>query len=909
MEFRLLGTIEAVRVGVPVAVGPARQRGVLAALLADAGRVVRTGDLVERVWGDARPRRATPTLYSYLSRLRAALDGGPALIRRAGGYLLAAEPATVDLHRFRDLCTRARAAGDDPAAAALFDEALGLWQGTAFADLDTPYFNLLRATAERERLAAEADRDDVRLRIGRAGEALAGLFARAEAHPLDERTSGQLMLALYRVGRAADALAHYRLARARLREELGNDPGEALQRLHKQLLAGTVPPVVVPAVPASAGNPPRQLPAPPAVFVGRAGELAQLDRIATADAMGIAAIGGIGGIGKTWLALHWAHRNAERFPEGQLYADLRGFDPTGEPVPATVALRGFLEALGVTPGEIPDDLDNRATLYRSLLAGRRVLVLLDNARSTAQIEPLLPGSPACMVLVTGRRQLAGLVTTTGARPVTLDALPSAEGRELLMRHVGRGRAAREPEAADALVAHCAGLPLATSIVAARARIQSALPLAALAEELSDRAARLDALDADDLGADLRAVFAVSYQALEPALARIFGLLGDAPGPDIGVPAAAALTGQPAGSARAALRRLTAAHLLQEHAPGRYRMHDLVHLYAAECCAHDQPAEVIAAARERLTNWYADTAVAADRALAPHRTPLDGVAVTRSFTDSEAMDWFAAEHKCLAAAQQTAAEHGSQAAVWRLAWALDTFHWRGGRLAERVAALRAALPATTGDPAAAALCHRLLGRAHVPLGGHDLALHHLERAAAGFAAAGDADGQAQTHLNLALAWERVGDDRQALHHARENLRIRSRLGNPAREAEALNAAGWYHARVQEFEPAERYCRRALSLSQVHGFREIEAYTRDSLGYIAHHGWRPADALEHYRAALDLRRALGDTYEEADTLVHLADVLLTLGRDAEATSARRSALTLYESQGRTREAAALKSPRLR
>ncbi|MET7422959.1 BTAD domain-containing putative transcriptional regulator [Dactylosporangium sp. NPDC005555] len=954
MKFRLLGGVEAIDGVAPLDVGPARQRGVLAALMVDAGRVVPTEDLVERVWGAARPRRARPTLYSYLSRLRGVLGAGAALRRRAGGYLLAAEPEAVDLHRFRLLCARARTAPGDEAAAGLFGEALELWRGTAFGDLDTPYFNLQREAADRDRHAAALDHGDVLLRLGRHGALLGELFARAEAHPLDERVTGQLMLALYRGGRSADALARYRLTWERLREDVGGEPGAPLRRLHRRILAGdptladigtgdptlagagtggltpadigTGDPTLAgagtgdPALagpghpdpvaaggpgPAAGGGPwqvPRQLPAPPAVFVGRQRELAEVDRVAAAGAaMAVVTIGGTGGIGKTTLALHWAHRDIARFPDGQLYVDLRGFDPADDPVPASVALRGFLEALGVAPSEIPADLAGRSALYRSVVAGRRMLVLLDNARTSAQVEPLLPGSPACTVLVTGRRQLAGLVTSAGARPLTLEALPSAEGRELLVHHLGTSRAAQEPEAAAALVAHCAGLPLATSIIAARARIQSGLTLAALAEELDDRSARLDALDAGDLNADLRAVFAASYRALEPPLAAAFGLLGAAPGPDIGLGAAAELIGQPAGRTRAALRRLTAAYLLQEHTPGRFHMHDLVHLYAAECCAADQPDGTARLARARLATHYTDDAIAADRVLAPQRTPI---VASPGAPVKDAMAWFAAEHDCLLAIQRAAAEDGLHAEVWRLAWALDTYQWRRALLAERVAMLETALPATGAHPGAAALNHRLLGRAYVPLGRHDRALHHLHLAVAGYETAADPDGQAQTQLNLALAWEHAGDDRQALTHAEANLRIRATLAGPAREAEALNAVGWYHARVGQHEDADGYCRRALAICRAHGFLETEAYTRDSLGYIARHRGRPAEALRHYGGALELRRMLGDTYEEGDTLTHLGEVYVALGRPKDAATAWLAALALFESQGRTREAAAVR-----
>ncbi len=916
----MLGSIEAFTGATTIDVGHARQRGVLAALLVDAGDVVRTDQLVERVWGTRPPQRAQPTLYSYLSRLRRVLtspSGAPLLHRRAGGYQLAVDRSAVDLHRFRDLCARARSTSDDEAAADLLGAALDLWRGNAFADLDTPFFNLQRHAAAQERLAAKLDRCDVRLRLGHHGELLAELLTRAEAHPLDERAAGQYMLALFRSGRAGDALAQYRLTRRRLKEELGADPGAALQQLHERMIAAdpalhaTGPPAAPPAPPVATA---RQLPAPPAVLIGRARELADLDRVAgtggaAGEAMGIAAIGGTGGIGKTWLALHWAHRNLDRFPDGQLYVDLRGFDAAGAPVPASAALHGFLEALRVAPGEIPADLPGRTALYRSLVAGRRMLILLDNAHSTAQVEPLLPGSASCMVLITGRRQLTGLVTAFGAQPVTLHALPSTEGLELLVHHLGGRRAAREPEAASALVTHCAGLPLATSIVAARARVQPDLPLAVLADELGDRSARLDALDTDDLNANLRAVFSSSYRALDPDLALLFGLLGDAPGPDVGLPAAAELTGWPAARTRVALRRLVAAYLLQEHTPGRYRMHDLVRLYAAERCAHEQPAAVVDAARQRLSAWCTATAVAADRLLSPQRTPITtgppppAVSAVPVADAAAAMAWFEAEHRCLLALHRDAVEHGRHAEAWWLAWALDTFHWRRGRLHERAAMLEATVPATAAlrDPATAALNHRLLGRAYVPLGRHDRALHHLRQAMRGYEAAGDPGGQAQTELNLALAWEHTGEHRQALTHAQRSLRLRAALGNPAREAEALNAVGWYHARIGNHEEAAEYCRRALTLCRELGFLEGEAYTSDSLGYVAHHSGRLADAAGHYADALRLRRELGDTYEEADTLAHLGDVYRAQGRTGDAADAWRAALALYEAQHRSRDAA--------
>lgn len=957
VEFGLFGQVEARIGGEPVDLGHLRQRCVLAALLIDANRVVPVDRLVDRVWGDRAPSRARGTIYSYLSRLRRAL--APAadevrLIRRHGGYVVEVEPSAVDLHRFRRLLEQARAAGGAAEAAALLERALDLWRGDAFATLDSPWFNSWRQTVQGERIAAELDLGDVRLQLGQHARLVSEFSARAQTHPLDERLAAQLMLALYRSGRAAEALAHYQCVRKRLAEELGTDPGAALRTLYQRILAedpvlsapapGPAARVPTPSTgpapeqaPTPAPDPapttatasvpatvPRQLPPPTPLFVGRAHKLAELDKVlgangGTGGTMALSTIGGTGGIGKTWLAVHWAHRNAEAFPDGQLYADLRGFAVSAEPVPPAEVVLGFLHALGVGAEGVPVDLPSRAALFRSLVAGKRMLIVLDNARDTEQVVPLLPGTPSCMVLVTSRNQLVGLITAYGARPLPLDVLTEAEARELLSRYLGAERTAREPEAVAALTRHCAGLPLAISLVAARATTHPGFPLSVLADELRSRTARLDALDTHDLTADLRAVFSSSYRALEPPAARMFGLLGRAPVPEVSVAAATALAALPAPATRSLLRGLEAAHLVHEHCPGRYRMHDLVRLYASERGERDQPQADLDAALRRLTDFYARTAHAGDRLLSPQRTPFaaerPGAApAPHPLTDAAAaMEWFDAEHACLLELHRFTIERGRDKEpgegwggwAWHLAWSLDTYQWRRGHLDDRTAVLRATLeaPGALGDPAARALAHRLLGRAQVPLEQRTEALDNLRRALALFGEAGDAAGQAQTNLNLALAWEQRGDDRRALSHAIQNLRLRRRLDGPLREAEALNAVGWYLARLGHHGQARHYCEQALALSRRLGFREGEAFTLDSLGYLAHHGGRPAQALDHYRQALALRRELGDAYEEADALACLGDVHRTMGQPARAAEAWRQALSLYRSQHRLLQVARL------
>ncbi|CAL9658238.1 Regulatory protein AfsR [Streptomyces sp. enrichment culture] len=551
----------------------------------------------------------------------------PRLVRRSGGYTLDLGEAAVDLHRFRRLIARARETADDRSAPPLFEEALELWQGEPLAGLDSPWPANVREQLRDERWAAELDRTDALLSTGRHGECLPALSARAERHPLDERVAGQFMLALYRSGRAADALAHYRRVRGQLAEELGVDPGAPLQQLHQRILTGD--PVLVLPAPQPAPRTrtdvptPRRLPAHPRWFTGRDQQLAELDKaLDSSDGPGgsavIFAVGGIGGIGKTRLVLHWAHHNLDRFPDGQLYVDLRGFDPSGEPpVAPAVAVRGFLDALGVASESVPLDVQAQVGLCRSLVQGRRMLIVLDNAADAEQAAALLPGSATCTVLVTSRRRLAGLASAHGARLLTLDVLTDPEARELLARHVGHDRAAAEPEAVAGVLEHCAGLPLAISVAGARAAAHSAFPLAVLAEELKDESARLDALDAGDLTANVRAAFTVSHNALTAGAAEVFQLMGLAPGPETGQATIASPVALPATAPRATLRELENAHLLQQPEPGRYRLHDLARLYAAER-AGTEPADGGGEALLRAVDFCLRTACAAAQRLDPHR---------------------------------------------------------------------------------------------------------------------------------------------------------------------------------------------------------------------------------------------------------------------------------------------------
>ncbi|GAB3963436.1 hypothetical protein GCM10029978_021220 [Actinoallomurus acanthiterrae] len=560
----------------------------LAALLIDVNHPVSLTRLAERVWGEYPPERATGTLRSYLSRLRIALStvAGCDIKRTSAGYVLKVDEEAVDLHRFRALAAQARASDDVAEAGRLHGLALAQWRGEPFADVDSPWLTEMRHALQAERLAAHLDYCETGLRLGRHAALVPELLTLAAGHPLNERLAGLLLLALYRSGRQAEALDRYERIRLRLAEELGVDPSAALQQMHQQILI-TDPALALPSSPVhEVARIPRQLPAPPPQFIGRTGELAALDR--TLGGPGgpdqtvlVSAIGGGAGVGKTWLALHWAYQNTNRFPDGQLYVDLRGFDPSEPPMAPEAAVRTFLEALGADTTAIPASLGAQAALYRTLMADKRMLIILDNARDTAQVTPLLPGGPSSVVLVTSRNQLTGLVTAHGARPMTVDVLTPDEAGRLFDGRLGPHRTRAEPGAVADLLAYCGGLPLALSIVAAHASMRPDLPLALLAEKIRTGSACLDAFEAGEVAADLRAVFSGSYRTLTPGAARLFRLLSAHPGRDIAHPAAAVLVELPLERTRHLLAELARAHLVTEHVPGRFAMHDLVRAYAAE----------------------------------------------------------------------------------------------------------------------------------------------------------------------------------------------------------------------------------------------------------------------------------------------------------------------------------------
>jgi DNA-binding SARP family transcriptional activator/tetratricopeptide (TPR) repeat protein len=880
VEFLVLGEV-AVRVGGrAVDAGHARQRAVLAALLADAGRVVPATELIDRVWADRPPRHARTALSGYVSRLRHVLaPAGARLDRERGGYRLGADPRTVDLHRFRHLVTLARDESTPDESLALLELALDLWRGTAFASLDSPWAAGQRAVLDAERFTAELDRDDLVLRLGRPLSP-ASLAVRATAHPLDERVAGQLMLALYRGGRQADALRRYETVRRTLADELGADPGPPLRELHRRILAAD-PDLLAPA--AAVARPaavPRQLPAPLGPLAGRARELAALDGT---DAP-IVVVSGTAGVGKTALALTWAHGAAGRFPDGQLYADLRGFGPGAATSPAE-AVRGFLDALGVPPHRVPAGLDAQLGRYRTLVAGRRLLILLDNARDAAQVRPLLPGAPGCRVLVTSRDRLTGVVTREGAEPLPLDLLDDAGAGELLARRADAARVAAEPAAVAEVIARCARLPLALAVVAARAATRPGLTFAALAGGLR---AGLDALAGTDPLTDPRAVFSWSCRGLGEPAARLFRLLSVYFGPDVGLPGAASLAGAPVAEVRPLLAELAAANLVAEPAPDRYAVHDLLRAYAAELTGEGERR----AATRRLLDHYLHTATAADRVLRPDREPPPlspasaGVTVARP---SDPMAWFGAEHAALVAAVEHAAAAGFPAHAWQLARALTVYLDRQARWRDWAATQRAAVTAARelADRRARAEAHRGLAFASAELGDVEAAGHELRQAFE--LSTGDDHGLALTHLAAAWLCERQEHHGDALAHGRQALELYRAAGERAGEARALNVVGWCGAWAGAPD-AVADCERAVSLHRELGDRYGEAASWDSLGYAHHRQGDHADAVGCFERAAGLHRAAGERAEEARVLTHLGDACAAAGEHARATDTWRAALTV-------------------
>jgi DNA-binding SARP family transcriptional activator/tetratricopeptide (TPR) repeat protein len=1000
LRVQLLGPVRAWRGDDELELGGPGRRAVLGMLAMRAGQPVMRAELIDGLWGEDPPASAVNGVHVHVAGLRRALE--PGRTRRAPGqvlpavgpgYLLRLDPGQVDvakLGRHLALARRCGADGDLAGAAGSLDEALALWHGSALAGIPGPWADIERVRLAELRLGGIEERVGLMLAVGAHQEAVAWLAGLIHEHPLAEQLRGQLMVALYRCGRQADALAEFTAARQVLASELGIEPGPGLRRLHQQILsadpvldldlglapgrpgaagpgpAGQSPEPARPEpdgrMPGPARPVPRQLPADADPFLGRAGELAELDRHLRApghppaggDRAAVCVVTGTAGVGKTTLAVRWAHRVRDAFPGGQLYVSLRGYDPA-DPMSAGDALAGFLRALGVSAREVPVDLEECAAWYRSLLHGRRMLIILDNAATVEQVRPLLPGTPDCAVIVTSRDSLAGLVAREGARRLDLDLLPPADAIALLRALVG-ARADADPAAAAALVRQCARLPLALRVTAELAAARPALPLDQLVAELADEQRRLDLLEAGgDPRTAVRGVFSWSCRHLPADAVRAFGLIGLHPGPDLDAHAVAALTGAPLDRARDILGLLARAHLIQPAGQGRYGQHDLLRAYAAHlsCEAENgnpgQGGSDQHAAQTRLFDYYLATAATAMDILVPverERRPQVGPppAVLPAIAgDAAALAWLDAERATLVAmAARTAAggwpshavrlssivcryvetgghytdaitihgcargaarDLGDPAAEGYALSNLGVIEIRRGRCAQAAAYLRAALALfrQAGDRSGAARALTNLAGAERRQGHYDQGTSCHQQALAEFRAIGDRVGEARVLNGLGLDnWLR-GCDEEAAGHFREALTLFADLGDRSNEAHALGNLGMVIGRLGADARAVGYLQQALALLRELGNRSGAASVLTDLGVVACRQGRYADAARHQRQALAEFRAIGERTGETEALNGLGEVLLATGEPSLARARHEAALALAGQTGDQHEQA--------
>ncbi|MCU1681424.1 MAG: family transcriptional regulator [Amycolatopsis sp.] len=730
---------------------------------------------------------------------------------------------------------------------------------------------------------------DCRLSVGWTQDELAGRSG-VSAHSISVLEAGRRQPRLSSVSMLAEAL--------------GLDPGRREQLLaaarEDAIPVALIPPpepVPQPATQSSAAVP-RQLPRAVAGFTGRAFQLKELTGLL--DRNDTVVINGTAGVGKTALAVHWSHQVADRFPDGQLYVNLRGFDPSGEPVQPAEAIRGFLDALGVPAQRIPAGLAEQAALYRSELADRQILVVLDNARDSSQVRPLLPGSAQCLTVITSRDHLGGLIVNEGARAVPLDLMTTAEAHDLLASRLGPEQLAVEPHAVSDLIELCVHLPLALSIVAARATLTPALSLTELATQLRDVRDRLHGLDIGDTSVNVSAVFSWSYQTLSAAAARMFRLLSLHPGPVISVSAAASLAGSPPGPARAALSELIKAQLLTEPSTGRFNYHDLLRAYSVDRAHSEETEQARHAALHRMLDHYLHTAHAATLLLTPTNDrlslagPQPGASIDELTDDEQARQWFTAERPVFPAAIDRAADAGLDTHAWQLAWSVATFCIRAGHWTQMVTTQLAAIAAAerAGEPHGQAWSLRELGRAYIRLGRYPDAQATLQLALELDERLGDLIGQARSYTNLGIVSNAQGARPEALEQSKAAYALFHAAGHRVGQAEALNAIGWMQTQLGQHTEALRYCAQALELHQAVGNTHGEADTWDSLGYAHHNLGAYQQAEDCYRNALELFQKLGARHPQADTLARLGDTHQAAGDFPAANDSWQRALAILD-----------------
>jgi tetratricopeptide (TPR) repeat protein/DNA-binding SARP family transcriptional activator len=892
VEFRLLGPVEVWIGGRRLDAGQPRQRAVLAALLVDAGRMVPIDTLIDRVWGEEIPDQARVTLRAHLSRIRRLLEQadecgapGASLSRVPGGYLLRVDSDQIDLHRFR------RLAGTDSPVESLL-AALALWQGQPLAGLEGEWAGRMRELWSRERVDAAVRWARAELAQANPGPVLTGLAELAADNPLVGPLTEVLMLALHAAGRTSEALELYARTRAQLAEQLGTDPGPDLQALHLSLLRGELA-----ATPTAGPSPsvPRQLPGPPQLFTGRQMELAELNKIHDASTVVITAIDGMAGVGKTALAVQAAHQMVDRYPDGQLFIDLHGYTEGVAPVEPGEALDSLLRSLGVPGERIPADVDQRAGLYRSRLAERRMVIVLDNATTEAQVRPLLPGAPGCVVLVTSRRRLAGLDHT---HALSLDTLPLPDAVALLRHSVGDHRlAGQPPELSAELVELCGRLPLAIRIAAARLRSHPAWDLGHLVRRLRDQQHRLVELQAGQRS--VTAALDLSYQDLDANQQRTYRLLGLHTGADIDAYAAAALLDATLLDASRLLEQLLDAHLLQEPIPGRYRFHDLTRAHAAQHVAGPETQQPM----DRLLDYYRHTAVVAMDAAYPYergRRPQVPPARTPRPDLSDplvALDWLDNEMPNLLAAASYAAEHNQPAHLLHLSSILHRHLRTRGPYHDAETLHQQALTTAraTGDHAAEMEALTGLGHMHRLQGRYEQATDHYQQALQ-LARANDHQAAELQALNgVGVVHQMQGRLEQATEHFEQALRLARAIGDRTAELDALVGLCQIHVTQNRYEQGGSLYQETALLARAAGHQAAELYSLSGLAWVHLRQGRYEQAIDYYQQALRPARATGNRTGELQALTGLGWVHRVQGRFEQATDVYRQALQLARATG--------------
>lgn len=897
----VLGPLEARRDGRPVEVGPLKVRCLLGLLALQPNKVVSREEIIDALWGERPPDSYVNLVHTYIARLRKIIEPETDVLISStrGGYQLTADEHHLDLMRFDELAARARAAQrDDPSSAlTLFEQALQCWRAPLLADLPANLRQHPVAVAvSARRLAAALRCADTALACDEGYEqVIEQLRGVAHQEPLHEGLHARLMLALAGSGQPAAALRLFAQIRGRLADELGIEPGAEIKAAHLRIVRHERSQATPGAGVARSRPVPAQLPTDVTGFTGRADHLDRLDALLPNGdeerntAVVISAIAGTAGVGKTALAVHWAHRVRDRFPDGQLYVNLRGYSP-GPPMRPLEAITRFLHTLGVPAERVPAEEEEAASLYRTLLANRRTLILLDNAASADQVRPLLPGSPGCLVLVTSRDRLIGLTATEGAHRLTLDVLDPADARVLLMKMLGENRALAEPESVDELAEACAYLPLALRIASANLTSVPHTSVAAYTAELRARG-RLTALtvDGDERGA-VHAAFDVSHARLDPDARRLFRLLGLVPGPDFTIDAAAALIGGSTRDGRQLLDKLAAAHLIHEYVAGRYQFHDLLREYAGMLARNDD-ADEIRAATERLLDYYLHTADAAARLLYPHvlRLPIESRAVAFG-TETDAINWLDAEFPNLVAAAVRAPDHGIYVFTWQIVDTLRGYFISRGHGAEGLAVCTSALTAAKymGHEDGEASVHDVMGLIYYNLGEFRQAMVCHTNALTLNRSTGNQAAEASSLHNFARAHIHLGKPAQAVRYHEQALSINRRIGNRHGEAQDLNYIGATALSLGQTQKAISYSTKALKLGRQIGDRDVVARSLHSLGITYWAFGHLDDAINCYSECVIVARLIGNLPGEALTLTTLAEANCDAGRYREAGEQARTSI---------------------